>query len=104
MTSAMTIQVDSLGAGLRYWRSSAGLTQRELARRISDYVPCSYGRVDRIEHDKAEPDLMTIAAWAMACGRKRGELPGVVADYLDRISDLSRMQWSLSPPCSPTAA
>ncbi len=65
-----------LGERLRAARVAAGLTQGQLATRLS----VDRNTVNRAENDHNEPLATTIAAWATACGVSSDSLLGVTTE------------------------
>ena len=87
MTCPLT-ELDRLGASIRGWRESAGLSQAQLAKRLGT----TQSAVSRWENGRDEPRLSTVAAILREC-ELAGEL--TVAPGIDRAQ--IRQQLALSP-------
>lgn len=63
-TTSISLADPEVGASIRDWREGAGLSQRELARRLST----AQSAVSRWEHGHDMPRLTTLVAIARECG------------------------------------
>lgn len=95
--TTIPVSADNVGTLLRMWRAGADITIDELARRASDLLPDAnrIGRetVRRYERGKfpaAGPDPVVLAAIALACGRRIGELPEEVLTDVNLMAELLR--------------
>ena len=95
--TTVTVTAEDVGTLLRMWRAGADLTIDQLARAASELLPPAnqigretVRRYERGRFPAAGPDPVTLAAIAIACGRRIGELPEEARTDVDLVSQLLR--------------
>lgn len=96
---------EDVGTLLRMWRAGADLTIEQVATAASERLPAANAvgretvrRYERGRFPAAGPDALTVAAIAIACGRRLGELPE------EMLTDVNLMAEMLRNLCFPISS
>lgn len=97
MTTTYTTKTDDLATLLRMWRAAADISLDELVGRIAQLLPPSQApkretlrRYEKGLFPVAGPNEVVLAAYAIACGQRIGELPDEVRTDVELVAQLLR--------------
>jgi antitoxin (DNA-binding transcriptional repressor) of toxin-antitoxin stability system len=97
--STISVEAEDTATLLRMWRAGADLTIEKLTERVAKLVPSTHPigretvrRYERGAFPAAGPDPLVLAALAIACGRRIGDLPLEAQTDVNVLAELLRKE------------